>query len=173
MARSSRDQWETGVPASAGLVVASTSTLCRSSGGKSDRSAAAREVVEALQAMLLEAPPPAGDRVGVALQFGPHLQVGGFVGLGATQNESGPEGEPLGRRTGLDEGVEVLGFVHRQTKAGGFPGHGGPSRKKCGRGGTTPEKGIATGGTSPDAPMYTKVQVKPMNLQNSRLVGRS
>src|SRR6516162_5449820 len=121
--------------------------------------------------MLLEAPPPAGDRVGVALQFGPHLQVGGFVGLGATQNESGPEGEPLGRRTGLDEGVEVLGFVHRQTKAGGFPGHGGPSRKKCGRGGTTPEKGIATGGTSPDAPMYTKVQVKPMNLQNSRLVG--
>jgi hypothetical protein len=86
--------------------------------------------VEAFQALLLEVPSPAGDRVGVAVQFGGHLQVGGLVGLGAAQDEAGPEGEALGRRTGLDEGGEVLGFVHRQTKAGGFPGHGGPSRKK-------------------------------------------
>ena len=80
-AKSSRDQCETGVPASAGLVVARTRTLWRSSGGKSPWPARPRAVLQPLQALRAEALAPARNRVGVTAEFGGHLGVGDTDGV--------------------------------------------------------------------------------------------
>src|SRR5271163_3836130 len=107
VARSSNDQCETGVPASAGLVVASTRTLWRSSGGKSPRSARPREIKETLQPLLAEAVAPARDGVGVATKLGGDVVVAWHAGLSAAENEARPESEPLRRGTGIDQPMQL------------------------------------------------------------------
>jgi len=103
--------------------VASTSTLCRSSGGKSGRAAAAGQVAQAAEAMAVEAPPPAGDGVGVAAEFVGDLVVGGLVGLGAAEDEAGAEGEALGGGAGANQLLEQLRLAQVQANARGFAGH--------------------------------------------------
>src|SRR4051794_33496676 len=104
-ARSSSDQWETGVPASVGLVVARMRTWWRSSGGKSPRSARARAIEQTFQALVPEAVAPAGDGVGVAAECGGHVVVAWHPASGgsALEDEACPEGQPLGRRAGIDQ----------------------------------------------------------------------
>ena len=94
-AKSSSDQCETGTAASAGWVVARTTTWWRSSGGKSPRTTTPREVAQPLEALADKAVPPAGDGVRVAAEFVGDAEVGGLVGLGAAQDEAGPKGEAL------------------------------------------------------------------------------
>src|SRR5258708_35690795 len=129
VARSSSDQWETGVPASGGLVVARTRTLWRSSGGKSGRTGAAREVVEHLEAVALETPPPLGDGIAVAAQFLGDVVVAWLVGLGAAEHQARPEGQALGRGAGVGQLLQPLPFVGGQTDTRGFTSHGTPSRR--------------------------------------------
>src|SRR5262249_28044492 len=79
-ARSSSDQCEVGTPTLAGLVVARTRTLCRSSGGKSGRAAAPGEVCQTSKALAVEAAPPLGNGAGPAAEFGRDLRIGGRLG---------------------------------------------------------------------------------------------
>src|ERR1051326_4478809 len=123
VARSSSDQWDTGVPASWGLVVASTKTLCRSSGGKSGRAAAAGQVAQAGEAVAVEAAAPAGDGVGIAAEFVGDLVVGRLVGLGAAEDDTGAEGEALRGGAGADQLLQQLRLAQVQVNAGGFAGH--------------------------------------------------
>src|ERR1700683_1301989 len=97
VAKSSKDQCETGGSASWGLVVTRTKTLGRSSGGKSPRSARAREIVQAFQALALKAVTPLRDGVGVATQFGSHVVVAGDVWAVAAEDQAGAKGHSLGR----------------------------------------------------------------------------
>jgi hypothetical protein len=123
VASSSSDQWETGVPASAGWVVARTRTLWRSSGGKSGRAAAAGQVVQASQTLSQETLPPARYRGRVAVEFGSDLVVGGPVGLGTAENEARPKGQPLGTGTGADQLLKQLRLTQEQADAWSFTGH--------------------------------------------------
>ena len=107
MARSASDQWEKGKPKSAGVVVAKTMTLCRSSGGKSPRSTAAREVCQAREALGGEALSPLADRGGVAGELLGYLLVGGTVGLPAAQDKSATKGLRLRRRMGVDDLLQL------------------------------------------------------------------
>src|SRR6516165_12602363 len=108
MAKSANDQCEMGRPSSAGLVVANTTTLCRSSGGKSPRSAAAREVGQAIQAFCGEAFSPLADRVGIATEFFGHHLVGRTVGLTAAQDDAAPKGLTLRRTVGMSNLFRTL-----------------------------------------------------------------
>src|SRR5262245_53257095 len=101
MAKSSNEQCEIRRPNSAGLVVASTRTLCRSCGGKSPRSTAARQVGQAVEAPGGEAGSPLAHRAGVAVQFPGHLLIGGAVGLAAAQDEAAAKGLRLGGGVGV------------------------------------------------------------------------
>jgi hypothetical protein len=85
-----------------------------------------------------EAVTPAGDGVGVAGEFGGDLKVGGFVGLGTTQDESGAEGEALGSETSVGDLGETVTFIGGKSKASRFAGHEGnpvlldkPDRDDC------------------------------------------
>src|SRR5437870_4138042 len=98
-------------------------TLWRSSGGKSDRAAAAGEVVKAIEAAAAEAPAPLGDGLGGAAEFGGDAVVGGLVGLGAAEDEAGAEGEGLGRGMGVDQLAEVDEFVGGEDDAWGLASH--------------------------------------------------
>src|SRR6266404_8806385 len=133
VARSSSDQCETGVPVSAGLVVARTRTLWRSSGGKSGRAAAAWQVVQAVEALLAEAAPPAGDGGGVTGEFGGHLVVGGLGVAGAVEDDAGAEGQALRRGAGMGQVLEVVEFLVGQVDARCFASHGTRSvcQKRC------------------------------------------
>src|SRR3954454_10503539 len=111
MARSSSDQCENGRPNSAGLVVASTTTLWRSSGGKSPRGAAAREVGQAVEAAGGEPPPPLAHGAGVAGEFLGHLLVGGAVTLAAAEDEAAAKGLGLWGRVGVGHLPELVLFV--------------------------------------------------------------
>ena len=102
-------------------------TLWRSSGGKSDRAAAAGEVAKAVEATAAEAPAPFGDGAGVAAQFGGDLVIGGLVGLGAAEDEAGAEGEGLSRGVSVGQAAEVDKLVGGQDDAWGFTGHGARS----------------------------------------------
>src|SRR5947209_4015380 len=95
VAKSSSDQWETGVSASAGLVVARTRTWCRSSGGKSGRAAAAGQVVQAVQAPPSEAAAPTRDGLGMATESGGNVVVARLGVLGTLQDDAGAEGQAL------------------------------------------------------------------------------
>src|SRR5262245_29303370 len=108
-ARSSSDQWETGVPVSAGLVVARTRTWWRSWGGKNPWPATPRAVEQALQPSVAEAAAPARDGVGVAAEFGGHVVVARHAGLGrgAAEDNARPQGQPLGRGACVDQLVEL------------------------------------------------------------------
>jgi hypothetical protein len=123
VASSSSDQWDTGVPASAGLVVARTRTLWRSSGGKSGRAAAAGQVVQASQTLSQETLPPARYRGRMAAQRGGDLVVGGSVGLGTAENKACPKSQPLGAGAGADQLLEQLGLSQEQANAWSFTGH--------------------------------------------------
>ena len=68
-------------PKSAGLVVASTMTLCRSAGGKSPRCTTARAVGQAIEALGGEALPPLADGARVAGELLRHLFIRGAIGL--------------------------------------------------------------------------------------------
>src|SRR5262245_5795982 len=123
VARSSSDQWHTGVPASSGLVVASTRTLCRSSGGKSGRAAAAGPVAQAGEAVAVEAAAPAGDGIGVTAEFVGDLVVGRLIGPGATEDDAGAEGQALRGGACADQLLQQLRFTQVQANVGGFAGH--------------------------------------------------
>ena len=73
-----------------------TRTLWRSSGGKSPRSARAREIVQAFQALALKAVTPLRDGVGVATQFGSHVVVAGDVWAVAAEDQAGAKGMSRG-----------------------------------------------------------------------------
>src|SRR5262249_2292570 len=127
VARSVSDQCEIGTPASAGSWVARTTTLCRSSGGKSGRAATTRAVVQAVQAVLGEAPTPLADPVGIAAEFGRHVPVLRGAGFGTQQDQAGTEGQALWAGAGVSEGVQVLCFLGRKQEDGGAAGHGARS----------------------------------------------
>src|SRR5215831_18377609 len=125
-ARSSSDQCEARTPQSAGFVVANTTTLWRSSGGKSDRAAAAGEIRQAGQAPPLEAAAPLGDGVGVATQFGGDVVIAGDAAAEAgvaAEDDAGAEGKGLGGRGRFSQTPEVDNLVGGQVDAGGFTGH--------------------------------------------------
>src|ERR1700693_5535691 len=104
-------------------------TLWRSSGGKSDRAAAAGEVTKAVEAAAAEAPAPLRDGAGVAAQFGGYVVVGGLVGLGAAEDEAGAEGEGLSRGVSVGQAAEGDELVGGEDDAWGFTGHG--TRSLC------------------------------------------
>src|SRR5215207_9452467 len=79
-ARSSSDQDPEGQPASSGSsVVANSRTWSLCWGGKDRRPAGPGAVEQALEPVLGEAPPPAGNGVVVAAEFLGDAQVGGLV----------------------------------------------------------------------------------------------
>src|SRR5581483_10845572 len=131
MARSSSDQCETGRPSSAGLVVASTMTLCRSSGGKSPRSTAARKVGQAVQALGGEACSPLAHRTGIAVQFPGHLVIGGAVALAAAEDEAAAKGLSLWGRVGVSSLAELLLLFAGETDEWRASGHA--ARSLCKR----------------------------------------
>src|SRR6266542_3233821 len=92
MAKSSSDQCENGRPNSAGLVVASTTTLCRSSGGKSPRSTAAREVGQALEPSAGEAGTPPAPRARIGSEILRHLPGGWAGALARTPDDAAAKG---------------------------------------------------------------------------------
>src|SRR5260370_7162290 len=125
-AGSSSDQWETGTPTSAGRVVARTRTLWRSCGGKSGRSATAGEVVQAVEAVALEAAAPLGNGVGVAAELGGDEVVARDAGLwpgGAAEDDAGAEGQGLRGGGGVGEASELLVFVGGKAYRGCFASH--------------------------------------------------
>jgi hypothetical protein len=71
----------------------------------------------------VEAAAPLGDGVGVTAEFGGDVVVAGLVGLSATQDEACPEGQGLGGGTGVDQALQVLGFLRGESQDGGFPSH--------------------------------------------------
>src|SRR5262245_15568340 len=123
MARSSSDQCESDSPRSAGLVVASTRTLCRSSGGKSAGCPAAWQVGQALEAVGREALPPFADGAGVATEFAGDAPVGGEIGSPAAEDDAATE--RLGLRGGMGVGrfEESLLLVAGKTDKGCASGH--------------------------------------------------
>src|SRR6516162_7581177 len=127
MARSSSDQCEIGRPRSAGLVVARTRTLCRSSGGKSPRGTAAREVGQAVEAVPGEARPPLADGGRVAAELGGDVLVRRAVGFGATQDEAAAKSPGLGGGVSVAEFLQVELLLTREADQGGASGHGAPS----------------------------------------------
>src|SRR5690242_17311291 len=106
MARSSSDQCDIGKPKSAGLVVASTRTLCRSSGGKSPRGTAAREVGQAVEAFRGEAGSPLAHRAGVTAELPGHRVIGGAVALATAEEDSAAKGLRLGGGVGVGHLLE-------------------------------------------------------------------
>src|SRR5262249_5641249 len=131
MARSSSDQCEKDSPRSAGFVVASTRTLCRSSGGKSARGPAARQVDQTVETAGREALPPFADGAGVAAEFAGDLPVGGAVGLPAAKDKATAERLCLWRGVGVGRLGELLFFVAGETDKGCASGH--EARSLCGR----------------------------------------
>ncbi len=127
MARSSSDQCEIGRPNSDGLVVARTTTLCRSSGGKSPRSTAAREVSQAVETVVGEAGSPLADRGRVAAELGGDGLVGRAIRLATAEDETTAKGLRLGGRVGVDDLVEPQFFFAGEADKGGASGHGAPS----------------------------------------------
>src|SRR5207249_3539875 len=101
IAKSSNDQWEIGNPRSAGLVVANTTTLCRSSGGKSPRSTAARKVGQALETLGGEACPPLAHRARITTECLGNLIIGRPVRLTTVEDKAAAKGLSLGRRVGI------------------------------------------------------------------------
>src|SRR6516162_8546986 len=126
-ARSSSDQRAAGTPTVRGSVVARTRTLWRSAGGKGGGPAAARQVVQAVEAQAAEAPAPLGDGLGGAAEFGGDRLVGGFVGLSAAEDEACAEGEGLGGGVGVGQALEVEEVVGGGVEAWCFAGHGARS----------------------------------------------
>src|ERR1700687_142191 len=120
VAKSPSDQWDTGMPASAGLGVASTMPLWRSAGGKSDRSAATGQMVEANQALAQETPPPACHGVGMAAKFGSDLVIGGPVGLGTAEDDACPKGQSLRAGAGSDQLLEQRRLTQKQAETWRF-----------------------------------------------------
>src|SRR5262249_7250440 len=117
------DQCETGTATSAGLVVARTRTWWRSSGGKSPRPAAPREVTQTHEAVAGEAGPPACHGVGGTVVFVGDAEGGGGVRLGGAQDETRAEGEALGGEAGVGNLVEAVVFVGAEGDAACFAGH--------------------------------------------------
>src|SRR5262249_50820415 len=113
-ARSSSDQRALGTPPSAGWVVARTITWWRASGGKSGRAATAGGVVQASEAPAAAAPAPLRNRLRSTAAFPRALIIAGLVGLGATQDDTGSEGEALGCRGGIGEAAQVEEIVGGQ-----------------------------------------------------------
>ena len=125
-ARSSSDQWETGTPTSAGRVVARTRTLWRSCGGKSGRAATAGEVVEAVEAVTLEAAAPLGNGVRVAAELGGDVVVARDARHwpgGAAEDDAGAEGQGLRGGGGVGEASELPVFVGGKADDGCFASH--------------------------------------------------
>jgi hypothetical protein len=79
--------------------------------------------MESGEAVLVEAAAPAGDGIGVAVQFLGDLEVGGLVRLGAAEDEARAEGQPLGGGRGAGQLLEQLGFPEEQVDGGGLAGH--------------------------------------------------
>src|SRR5438552_6195129 len=134
-ARSSSDQCDAGTPTSDGLVVASTTTLWRSCGGKSGRAATAGRVGQASQAPPLEAAAPLGDGVGVAAECSGDVGVTGNAALEAgvaAKDDAGAEGQGLGGGGGVGQASEVDSFVGGQVDAGCFAGHEARSWRRGG-----------------------------------------
>src|SRR5581483_7109516 len=133
-ARSSSDQWVVGTPTSAGGVVASTSTWCLASGGKSGRSAATRGVGEAIEAQPLKASSPLGDGVGGAAQFlGDVIVAWDARSDGTAEDDASPESEGLGSGSGVDQFLQVSLFIGREPDGGCFPSHKRRSLSRTGR----------------------------------------
>src|SRR6266516_1780694 len=113
---------------SAGVVVARTRTLWRSSGGKSGRAAAAGLVGEAGEAVALEAAAPLGDGAGVAAKFVGDVVIAWDASAGgAAEDDTGAEGEALGGGGGVGQALEAEGCVGGEEDAGCFAGHGARS----------------------------------------------
>src|SRR5579864_5913984 len=110
MARSSRDQCDMGKPRSAGLVVASTTTLCRSSGGKRPRSAATRQVDQALKPLDSKACSPLANRVGIASKFLGNRVIGWTAELGTVEDEAAAKSSSLWRGMSMGDLFELLLF---------------------------------------------------------------
>src|SRR5262249_45378138 len=113
-ARSSSDQRALGTPPSAGWVVARTITWGRSAGGKRGRAGTTGEVVQASEAPAAAAPAPLRNRLGSTAAFPGAVIIAGLVGLGATQDDTGSEGEALGCRGGIGEAAQVEEIVGGQ-----------------------------------------------------------
>src|SRR5579884_2063311 len=126
-ARSSSDQCEKGKPNSAGLVVASTMTLCWSSGGKSPRRTAAREVGQAGETVGGEAHSPLADRARIAAELRSDLSVAGAIGLATTENEPTAKSPRLRGGMGGDDALECLFFFAGETNERGAAGHAASS----------------------------------------------
>src|SRR5262249_648906 len=119
MAKSSSDQCENGRPSSGGLVVARTMTLCRSSGGKSPRGTAAREVSQAVETLGGKACSPLAHRAGITVEFPGHLLVGGAVALATAQDDAAAKGLSLWGRAGVGHLLELLSFFAGEADAWG------------------------------------------------------
>src|SRR4029079_4024460 len=104
---------------------ANTMILCRSSGGKSPRGTAAREVGQASKPSSDEARPPLAHRAGVAGEFRGHLFVGGAVGLAAAEDEATAERLSLGGGMGVGDPVELVPLVAGEADEGRAAGHRG------------------------------------------------
>src|SRR5213078_1120900 len=109
-----------------GFVVARTRTLCRSAGGKSGRAATAGQVVQAVQAVALEAAAPLGHGVGVAAELSGDVVVARDAGLwpgGTAEDEAGAEGQGLRGGGSLGEASEAPVFDGSKADDGCFASH--------------------------------------------------
>ena len=127
MARSSSDQCAIGKPNSAGLVVARTRILCRSSGGKSPRSTAAREIGQTVEAAAGEAASPLADCSGVAVEFLGHLPIGRAVALATAKDEAAAKGLGLRGGVGVGDLLELVLFFAGEADEWGAAGHAASS----------------------------------------------
>src|SRR6516162_3928425 len=131
MARSSSDQCDIGRPNSAGRVVASTRTLCRSSGAKSPQGTAARELGQAVEALGGEARSPLAHGAGVAVEFPRHLVIGGAVAAATAEDDPAAEGLRLRGGMGVGHLLELLFFFAGEADEWRASGH--EARSLCKR----------------------------------------
>jgi hypothetical protein len=71
-----------------------------------------------------EAVAPAGDGVGVTVEFRGDHEVGRLVGLGTAQDEASPEGQALGSEAGVGDLRKALVFVGSEGDTSCFARHG-------------------------------------------------
>jgi hypothetical protein len=62
-------------------------------------------------------------------EFGGDMVVAGNLGASTVEDEACAEGEALGGGAGVDELVQLLGFLVGEEQGGSLPGHGTTSVK--------------------------------------------